>query len=126
MEQPTYWHKQSAEKPLYEDLHWSKPENKSTAGKLLILGGNAYGLTAPGIAFAAAQKAGIGSSHVLLPDAIRKSIGSSFEEGEFAASTPSGSFARSSLNQILENADWGDGVLLAGDFGKNSETAVLL
>jgi hypothetical protein len=126
MDQPTYWHKQAADKPLFDDLHWSKPETKATAGKLLIIGGNSHGLTAPGIAYGAAAKAGIGTSHVLLPDAIRKAIGNSFDEGEFVASTPSGSFARSGLNQILENTAWGDGVLLAGDFGRNSETAILL
>ena|GEM_PF-185104 len=124
--EPTYWHKQSASDPLYGEVMWSRPENKGTAGKLLIVGGNSHGLTAPGIAYTAAAKAGIGSSHVLLPDAIRKAIGNSFEEGEFAASTPSGSFAKSAINQIIENADWADGVLLAGDFGRNSETAILL
>src|SRR5665213_4147951 len=118
MEAPTYWLKQSSDKPLFEDLHWARPETKKTAGKLLIVGGNSQGLTAPGIAYAAAAKAGIGTSHVLLPDAIRKAIGNSFAEGDFVASTPSGSFAKDSLNQILENADWADGLLLAGDFGK--------
>jgi hypothetical protein len=81
---------------------------------------------APGIAFTAAAKAGIGTSRVLLPDAIRKAIGNSFEEGEFVFSTPSGSFAKTALNQILENLDWADALLLAGDFGRNSETAMLL
>ena len=123
---PTYWHKQSSDKPLYDDLIWSRPENKATAGKLLIIGGNAHGLTAPGIAYQAAAKAGVGTAHVLLPDAIRKAIGNSFDEGEFVLSTPSGSFAKAAINQILENADWADGVLLAGDFGRNSETAILI
>ncbi len=30
------------------------------------------------------------------------------------------------LAQLLEAAQWADGVLLAGDFGRNSETAILL
>jgi hypothetical protein len=126
MEAPTYWHKQGKDQPLFESLHWSKPETKATAGKLLIIGGNSHGLTAPGIAYAAAAKAGVGTSHVLLPDAIRKTIGNSFAEGDFAFSTPSGSFSRKALNQFSENAAWADGILLAGDFGKNSETAILL
>jgi ADP-dependent NAD(P)H-hydrate dehydratase / NAD(P)H-hydrate epimerase len=123
---PTYWYKQSGNDPLFPDLLWSKPENKKTAGKLLILGGNSHNLMAPGIAFAAAIKAGVGTARVLLPDAVRKAIGNSFEEGEFAFSTPSGSFAKTAINQILENLDWADGLLLAGDFGRNSETAILL
>lgn len=124
--EPTYWYKQTNSEPLFPDILWSKPENIRTAGKLLILGGNAHGLMAPGIAYAAASKAGIGTARVLLPDAIRKAIGNSFEEGEFVFSTPSGSFAKTALNQILENLDWADALLLAGDFGRNSETAMLL
>jgi hypothetical protein len=123
---PTYWHKQVLSEPLYGDLIWSRPENRATAGKLLIIGGNSHGLTAPGIAYTAAVKAGVGSARVLLPDAIRKAIGNSFDEGEFVFSTPSGSFAKSAINQVLENAEWADGVLLAGDFGRNSETAILI
>lgn len=126
MEAPTYWQRQTDAAPLFGDLHWSRPETKLTAGKLLIVGGNIHGLTAPGIAYAAAAKAGIGTSRVLLPDAIRKTIGNSFPEGEFAPSTPSGSFGRGALNLILEQADWADAALLAGDFGRNSETAILL
>lgn len=123
---PTYWHRQASKAPLFENLHWSKPENRTTSGKLLIVGGNAHNLNAPGIAFTAAAKAGIGATHVLLPDSVRKAIGNSFPEGEFAASTPSGSFSKDSLNQIVENTQWADAVLMAGDFGRNSETAILL
>ncbi|MDB5160934.1 MAG: hypothetical protein JWO96_314 [Candidatus Saccharibacteria bacterium] len=123
---PTYWHKQAADKALFEDLIWSKPENRRSAGKLLIIGGNAHGVTAPAFAFQAASKAGIGTARVLLPDAIAKTIGKSFAEGEFAFSTPSGSFAKTAINQVLENSEWADAMLLSGDFGHNSETAILL
>jgi hypothetical protein len=126
MTQPTYWHRQNLDTPLFEALHWSKPENKASAGKLLIVGGNLHGLNAPGMAFTAAMRAGAGTCHVMLPDAVRKVVGNSFDEGEFAFSTPSGSFAKSSINQIMENAEWCDALLLPGDLGKNSETAILL
>lgn len=122
---PTYWHKQGKE-PLFSDLIWSKPENRRSAGKLLIIGGHVHSVTAPAFAYQAAALAGIGTAHVLLPDAIAKTIGQSFPEGEFAFSTPSGSFAKTAINQVLESADWADGVILAGDFGRNSETAILL
>lgn len=118
--------RQTAGKPLFPDVLWSRPENKRYAGKLLIVGGHAHSLTAPGKAFAAAEAAGIGSCRVILPGSAQKVLGKSFLEAEFTPSTPSGSFSQSSLDQILEAADWADGVLLAGDFGKNSETAVLL
>jgi len=122
----TNWLRQTPGKPLFPDLLWSRPENKRQAGKLLIVGGSGHGFAAPASAFAAAQKAGIGSARVLLPDAVQKTIGTSFAEAVFAPSTPSGSFSRQALAELLENADWSDGVLLAGDFGRNSETAILL
>jgi hypothetical protein len=123
---PTYWHKQTNQKPLFDDLFWSKPENKRAAGKLLIVGGNAHAVVAPALAYQAAGKAGVGTARVLLPNAIQKTIGKHFDEGEFAFSTPSGSFAKTAVNQVMEHADWADAVLLAGDFGRNSETAIFL
>lgn len=123
-----YWQKQGTD-PLFPDLLWSRPENRAHAGKLLIVGGHAHGFAAPAEAFTAAQNAGIGSSRVLLPDHIRaqlqkfKSVGL---ETEFAPSTPSGSFAAKALAELLDLAAWSDGILIAGDLGRNSETAVVL
>lgn len=122
----TYWQKQTPERPLFPDLLWSRPENKRQAGKLLIIGGNAHGFAAPAEAYAAAEKSGVGTARVLLPDSLQKTVGQAFAAGEFAPSTPSGSFSRRALAELLELAGWADGVLLAGDFGHNSETAVLL
>lgn len=120
-----YWFKQGAE-PLYPDLLWSRPENKRQAGKLLIVGGNKFGFAAVGVAYAAAQAAGIGSVRVLLPDALTRTVSKLLPEAEFAVSTPSGSLSRQALAPLIELAGWADGVLLAGDFGRNSETAILL
>jgi NAD(P)H-hydrate repair Nnr-like enzyme with NAD(P)H-hydrate dehydratase domain len=121
-----YWQKQVAGKQLFPDLAWSRPENKMHAGKLLIVGGNLHGFSAPALAFAEAEKAGIGVERVVLPDAIRKTVGSFMPEADFAPSTPSGSFASKSLDTWLEHAAWADGVLIAGDLGRNSETAIVL
>ena len=49
-----------------------------------------------------------------------------FEAGEFAPSTPSGSFSQQTLAELLALSSWSDGVLVAGDLGRNSETAILL
>ena len=122
----TNWLRQPADKPLFEDVLWSRPETKGRAGKLLIIGGNLHGFAAPAAAYAAAGRAGIGSCRVLLPNATQKMLPKGVFEADFAPSTPSGSFARSALAQFTENAGWADGVLLAGDFGRNSETAILL
>lgn len=121
-----YWRKQQPDKPLYEDLLWSRPENKLHAGKLLIIGGNAYGFAAAADAYAEAAKAGIGTARVLLPDSLQKTVGRVFEAGEYAPSTPSGSFSQKALAEVLDMASWADGVLLAGDLGRNSETAIML
>ncbi|MBI2592165.1 hypothetical protein HYW36_01680 [Candidatus Saccharibacteria bacterium] len=122
----TYWLKQTKEKPLFEDILWSRPENKRQAGKLLIAGGNQHGFAAPATAYGAAQKAGIGSARVSLPDKLQKTLSKLMPEAEFAPSTLSGSFSKKALAQLLDCAQWADGVLLAGDFGRNSETAILL
>lgn len=122
----TYWHKQTATQPLFPDLLWSRPENKRHAGKLLIIGGNAHGFREPAAAYAASTAAGAGSVRVLLPDALAKTITGVFPEAFFAPSTQSGSFAQQALDTWLELAEWADGVLLAGDFGRNSETAIVL
>ncbi len=126
MEQRTYWLKQTSDKPLYPNMIWSRPENKLYAGKMLIVGGNLYGFRGPAEAYSEAHKAGVGTARVLLPDALSKTIGKAFEAGEFAPSTPSGSFSQKALGELLPMAHWADGVLIADDLGRNSETAILL
>ncbi|HET9174277.1 MAG TPA: hypothetical protein VFN56_03280 [Candidatus Saccharimonadales bacterium] len=122
----TYWHKQTSNNPIFPDLVWSRPENRAHAGKLLIVGGNLHGFSAVATAFSEADKAGIGTARALLPSSLQKTVGRIFEAGEYAPSTPSGSFAQTALSEMLAMAAWSDGVLLAGDFGRNSETAIVL
>ncbi len=124
--QPDYWHRQNSAKPLYPELLWSRPENRAHAGKLLIFGGHAQSFAAPAQAFNEAVKAGAGAVRVVLPDALQKVVGPIIENGEFAASTPSGSFGHEALAELLSMSSWADGVLIAGDLGRNSETAILL
>lgn len=123
----SYWQQQAADKPLFPELLWSRPEGKRAAGKLLIIGGNSHGFAAPAEAYAEAVKAGVGTARVLLPDAIKKLVGPIMESGAFAPSTKvSGSFSKQALAEFLDHSAWADGVLLAGELGRNSETAVLL
>lgn len=121
-----YWLKQKKDAPLFPDILWSRPESKQASGKLLIVGGNIHGFIDVGLSYQAAVNAGAGTVRVLLPDALRKIVGASLENCEFAPTTPSGSFARIALNELLINASWADCVLLAGEFGRNSETAIML
>ncbi|HUP26194.1 MAG TPA: hypothetical protein VM124_00935 [Candidatus Limnocylindrales bacterium] len=122
----TYWHKQSAQQALFPDLTWSRPENKASAGKLLIIGGNQYGFVAPSEAFKAAEVAGAGTVRMILPDSLKQFVGPVFEAGSLVPSTASGSFSKAALGEWTDQSAWADGVLLAGDFGRNSETAALL
>lgn len=122
----SFWQRQDANQPLFGELLWSRPENRHAAGKLLIIGGNLHGFAAPAEAYAEAMHAGIGAARVLLPDAVRKIIGPVIENGEFAPSTPSGSFSQKALGEALAASAWADGVLMPGDLGRNSETAILI
>lgn len=124
--QRDYWHKQVKDEPLFPDLLWSRPENRAHAGKLFIAGGNKYSFSAAANGFTEANKAGVGVARALLPNSLQKTVGRVFEAGEYAPSTPSGSFAQESLAEFISLAQWADGTLLAGDFGRNSETAILL
>jgi ADP-dependent NAD(P)H-hydrate dehydratase / NAD(P)H-hydrate epimerase len=122
----TSWLRQTTEQPLFPDMLWDRPVNKRHAGKLMAAGGHAQSFAAPSRAFSAASKAGAGTVRILLPDSLQKTVGRAFPEAEFAASTPIGSFSRKALELFLDLAAWSDGVLLAGDFGKNSETSILM
>lgn len=125
----TYWQKQTKASPLFPELEWSRPENKLHAGKLLVVGGNKYGFTAPATAYNEAEKAGAGLTRVLLPMTVKPVLTRLYGpvlEIEFAASNPSGSFSQSALSSWLDLASWSDGTLVAGDLGRNSETAIIL
>lgn len=122
----TYWQRQGNNTPLFPDLLWSRPENRQAAGKLLIVGGSSHGFAAPAEAYQTALTSGVGLTRVLLPLAVKGVVGKLLDTVDFAPNTPSGSFAKSSLAEWLEHAAWADGVLLAGDFGRNSETAIVL
>jgi len=121
-----YWIKQKSDAPAFPNLVWSRPETKQAAGKLLVVGGHAQSFAAPAEAFAAAEKAGIGTARVLLPDSLERTVSKLFPAAEFAPSNPSGGFATNALAELVVASHWADGVLLAGDFAKNSETIAML
>lgn len=117
--------KQDLTNPAYPELTWSRPEHISARGKLLIIGGNAHGLTAPLKAYEYAVNAGIGYPRVLLPASLKQFAGKILEHGEYAPYTPSGSFSKQALDTALDNAAWAHTTLIAGDIGRNSETSMM-
>lgn len=120
-----YWLKQTVNEPLFPDLIWSKPENKAHAGKLLIIGGSSNGFAHTVNCFVEANKAGAGVVKVLIPDAVKKLVGSSSEDIIYGPSTKSGGFAQGSLAEFLESSEWSDTILFSGELGNNSDTTIL-
>jgi hypothetical protein len=121
----TYWLRQT-NKPLFPELEWSRPETRTQAGKLLIIGGNGYEFKAPANAYGDALDGGVGTATVLLPNSMQRVVSDIFPEAQFAPSTISGSFASTALAPILDLSSWADSVLLPGDISRNSETTVLI
>lgn len=121
----SYWLKQTPSKPLFPDIEWSKPEQKARAGKLLIIGGHAQGFVAVAETYNTALKAGVGEVRVLLPDSLKKNLPPNLTEATLLPSNPSGGFSKDAWPEIKAGAQWADGVLLPGDAGRNSETAIL-
>lgn len=124
MEHP-YWHKQTSEQPLYPDIEWSKPEQKSKAGRLGIIGGNKLGFAGVAEAYGVSTNAGVGEVRVLLPDALKKSIPAVMTDVIYGATNPSGSLAKDALTEMKAIGDWATGILMVGDAGRNSETAIV-
>lgn len=124
MPEQNYWHKQSADTPLYPNLLWSRPETRAGAGKLLIIGGNGQDFADIARAHQLAYAAGAGVVLSVLPDAVKKYVGV-LSECEFLPSNLSGGFAKEALGELQAHMAWADMVLLPGQNGRNSETAIL-
>lgn len=120
----TYWQKQKPTKPLFPDLEWSKPERRDQSGNLGIIGGNKLGFASVAENYNIARDTGVGQVRVLLPDGLKKIVPPTMTDVLFGAMTPSGSLSKDALPELKALADWADGVLLIGDAGRNSETAV--
>lgn len=121
----SYWQKQSPSKPLFPDVEWNKPEQRSRAGRLAIIGGNKLGFAGVSAAYQAAQHAGVGQIRVILPDALKAAVPRHMLEVVFTATNQSGGFARDSASDIKAALAWADHGLLIGDAGRNSETAII-
>lgn len=119
-----YWLQQTTDTPLFPDIEWSKPERRDHAGNLAIIGGNKLGFIGVAEAYARAGDTGIGSLRVLLPDVLKKTIPPTMTDVIFGHSNPSGSLAKEATGDMHAIGAWAHGVLLIGDAGRNSETAI--
>jgi len=121
-----YWTKQTTDAPAFADIIWEKPEQKALAGKLLIIGGNKLGFAAVAQAYTDALAAGVGECRVVLPDALKSVVDKQAFDCLFVPTNPSGGMSKDALSALQAGAAWADGILLIGDTGRNSETAIVL
>lgn len=121
----SYWQRQTVEKALFPDIEWNKPEQKSRAGKLGIVGGNKLGFATVADAYTTALKTGAGEARVLLPDVLKKNVPASMTDVQFAPTNLSGGLSTEASPELLALGDWADVLLFIGDAGKNSQTASL-
>lgn len=121
----SYWHKQSATSPLYPEIEWNKPEQKTRAGKLAIIGGNKMGFTAVAAAYDEALQTGAGQVRAIVPDALKKVIPANVLDTVYVPSNPSGGMSKDGLSLVQASCAWADHMLLIGDAGRNSETAII-
>lgn len=124
MELYPYWQRQEPNTPLYPDLEWSKPEQRSQAGRLGIIGGNKLGFAGVAEAYSTALTTGVGEARVLLPDVLKKTIPTTITDTVFGPTTPSGSLSKEATAEMQVLGSWATHILLIGDAGRNSETAI--
>lgn len=120
-----YWQRQDPQKPLFPDVEWEKPEQRALRGRLLVIGGNAHGFAAVAQAHQDALQAGAGECRVVLPDALKKTIDPLALDCVFVPTNASGGITKDAIPQLKAAAAWADCLLLIGDAGRNSETAIV-
>ena len=119
MEKPNYWQKQ--EKPLYSDLLWNLPEQKSD--KVSIVGGNSQNFSTTVRISEFISKFNLKSIVTILPDSLKSKL-PPLPNFAFMPSTDSGTFKKSSeLGSALETTDFS---VFLGDFSKNAETSAAI
>ena len=118
-----YWRTQDPKKPLFENLLWSKPEQKSLAGRVGLVGGSKGVFVAVAKAHQTITELGPETSLVLPADL--KPLLKTIPNVVFSTTNPSGGLANQALNDLLTLQSSTDSLLLIGDAGKNSETSLL-
>lgn len=124
MQQFPFWHKQTPGTPLYPDIAWNKPEQRAQAGRLGIIGGNKLSFAGVAESYSTSLATGVGEVKVLLPEVLKKSIPPVITDTQFAPSNISGGLSRDALADMQALGTWAQGILLIGDAGRSSETAI--
>lgn len=125
MQERSFWQIQDPTKALFPDIEWSKPEQRSHAGRLAIVGGNKLGFTGVAEAYGIAVNSGVGEARVLLPEALKKSIPKTISDALFTTNNMSGGLSKEAATDLKALGAWSQSTLLIGDAGRSSETAIL-
>lgn len=125
LEPQSYWQQQTNNKPLFPDIAWSKPEQKAMAGRLAIIGGNSSIFRAVAESYDTALKTGVGEVKILLPETLKNSLPKTILDVSFTKANQSGGLSNQAIDDLIAIAKWGQAVLLIGDSGQSSETAIL-
>lgn len=91
----------------------------------MVIGGHAQGFIAVAESYSVALDMGVGEVRALMPDSLKKTLPTNLAEASLLKSNPSGGFSKDAWSDFTAAADWADGILLPGDAGRNSETAIL-
>lgn len=118
------WHKQT-DKPLFPNIFWEAPLNRTLAKKLLIVGGHSKQFAETVNLYQYALAAGMGSAKVVLPESLHRLVGNQ-PDCLFVSSNPSGSIAKPAAKEILEYANECNGVIFSPELSHNTETVSLL
>jgi NAD(P)H-hydrate repair Nnr-like enzyme with NAD(P)H-hydrate dehydratase domain len=122
----TNWLKQTVSAPLFDNLLWSRPENRSLAGKVLVIGGNLHGFSKTVGSYQRLIKSGVGTVKVLLPKKVFKIIGQISEDVIFCPDTDSGSFGPESYGDMVEFSSLCDSIYFPGELTNNSQTLIVV
>ncbi|MCL2038386.1 hypothetical protein FWG86_00560 [Candidatus Saccharibacteria bacterium] len=115
---------QEVDQPLFPDT-LLPPERRDLRGKILIIGGSSAGFAGVNYAYTKALALGAGEVKVLLPKYLEKLLPQS-PDFVFAGDPKALGLSTAAQPDLQSLTNWADGILLIGDFGKNSQTQQLL
>lgn len=122
--QHDYWLRKKSAAPLFPELEWEAPERRDQRGKLAVIGGTKLGFASVAGAYQEALEGHAGYVRAVVPDALKPLLSAHMDDVLFSASNPSGAFSKDAENDMKAAASWADMLLLIGDTGRNSETAI--
>ncbi len=108
---------------LFPKVLWNRPINRTTAGRLLLVGGHHQNFLEIQEVYQLALACGVGECLIVMPDSLRTLL-SHIENTHFIPSSPSGSIGKGAVAELVSLAEESDGLSIGANLSNNSETAV--